>query len=72
MTFLPAVQTFNRLAAVDLRDMSEDLHSALRREAIRKGISISEYFGQIITEASTRLLGSSSADSVATSEGGEA
>jgi hypothetical protein len=66
--FASAMQTFNRLAAVDLRDMSEEHHAALRRESIKLGISISDYFGKIIAETSCRLMGVAETPS----EGGEA
>lgn len=50
------MQTLDRLSAVDLRGLTEDELSALRREAIRRGVSFPELLGQLVTEVSKRLL----------------
>ena len=47
----------DRLSAVDLRDLSEDQLAALRREAMRRGLSLPDLLGQLVDEASRRLLG---------------
>lgn len=49
--------TVDRLTAVDLRDLSEAEHAALRQEAIRRGLPFSEYLRQLVAETSARLLG---------------
>lgn len=45
-----------RLSAVDLRDLSEEEHAALRQAAIREGISLPELLGKVVADASRRLL----------------
>jgi hypothetical protein len=45
-----------RLSAVDLRDLSEEEHAALRQAAIRDGISLPELLGRLVADASRRLL----------------
>ena len=49
-------QTPNRLLAVDLRSLPEEKMTALRQEAIRRGISIDELLADLIDRASKRLL----------------
>lgn len=46
----------DRLAAVDLRSMSEDQMDALRLEAVRRGCSFPELLGQLVDEMSKRIL----------------
>lgn len=50
------MQTLARLSAVDLRSLSEDQLAALRREAMRRGVSFPELLGQLVDEISRRLL----------------
>lgn len=50
------MSTPDRLTAVDLRDLSEAEHAALRQEAITLGIPLSEYLRRLVTEASARLM----------------
>jgi hypothetical protein len=45
-----------RLSAVDLRDLSEAEHAALRQAAIRDGITLPELLGKVVAEASRRML----------------
>lgn len=54
--FLSAMQTFDRLSAVDLRPLRDDQLSALRQEAMRRGVSFPELLGQLVDEVSKRLL----------------
>lgn len=46
----------DRLVAADLRELSDDQLSALRREAMRRGLSLPELLGQLVDEVSRRLL----------------
>jgi len=46
----------DRLVAADLRELSEEQLSALRREAMRRGLSLPELLGQLVDEVSRRLL----------------
>lgn len=50
------MQTQDRLSAVDLRGLSDEQMSALREEAIRRGVAFSELLGQLVNEVSDRLL----------------
>lgn len=50
------VLTPDRLTAVDLTDFPEDLLAVIRREAIRRGITISEVATSMVREASERLI----------------
>lgn len=50
------MQSHDRLTAVDLRDLSEVEHAALRQEAIRLGISFSEYLSRLVADKSARLV----------------
>jgi hypothetical protein len=51
------MQTQDRLTAVDLRDLSEAEHAALRQGAIKANLSLPEYLGQLVADTSKRLLG---------------
>lgn len=46
----------DRLVAVDLRDLAEAELALLRQEAIRQGISFTEYLGQLVAEKSAALV----------------
>lgn len=46
----------DRLSAVDLRKLSEEQMGVLRQEAMRRGVSLSELYGQLVDEVSKRLL----------------
>lgn len=46
----------DRLIAVDLRNLSTEKMSALRRRAMRSGVSISELLAKEIEDLSDRLL----------------
>jgi hypothetical protein len=46
----------DRLVAADLRELSEKQLNALRREAMRRGLSLPELLGQLVDEVSRRLL----------------
>jgi len=50
------MSTQDRLTAVDLRDLSEKEHAALRQEAIRLGLPLSKYLARLVAERSARLL----------------
>ena len=52
----PARIPQDRLVAADLRELSDDQLSALRREAMRRGLSLPELLGQLVDEVSRRLL----------------
>ncbi|GAA5124521.1 hypothetical protein JIN84_12795 [Luteolibacter yonseiensis] len=47
----------DRLTAVDLRDLSEAEHAALRQAAITANLSLPEFLGQLVAKTSKRLLG---------------
>lgn len=51
------MQTQDRLTAVDLRDLTEAEHAALRQQAIAANLSLPEYLGQLVAKTSKRLLG---------------
>ncbi len=51
------MQTQDRLTAVDLRDLTEAEHAALRQQAIAENLSLPEYLGQLVAKTSKRLLG---------------
>jgi hypothetical protein len=46
----------DRLVAADLRELSDCQLGALRREAMRRGLSLPELLGQLVDEVSRRLL----------------
>lgn len=46
----------DRIGGVDLRGLSEEQMTALRLEAIRRGCSLSELYGQLVDEMAKRLL----------------
>lgn len=48
----------DRLTAVDLTALPNESMAALRREAIRRGISLSELVATLIHDASARLVAS--------------
>lgn len=48
--------TQDRLTAVDLRDLTDDEHTALRMGAIAANLSLPEYLGKLVAETSKRLL----------------
>jgi hypothetical protein len=48
--------TPDRLTAVDLTALPNDHMAALRREAIRRGVSLAELVAGFVNEASTRLV----------------
>jgi len=50
------MQTQDRLTAVDLRDLTDAEHAAIRQQAIAANLSLPEYLGQLIAETSKRLL----------------
>jgi hypothetical protein len=50
------MQTQDRLTAVDLRDLSEAEHAAIRQQAIAANLSLPEYLGKLVAETSKRLL----------------
>lgn len=50
------MQTQDRLTAVDLRDLTEAEHAALRQQAIAANLSLPEYLGQLVAKTSKRLL----------------
>jgi hypothetical protein len=50
------MQTQDRLTAVDLRDLTEAEHAALRQGAIAANLSLPEYLGKLVAETSKRLL----------------
>ena len=54
--FVFGMSTIDRLAAVDLSDLSEAEMSALRQGAIILGVPFSEYLARLIGDASTRLV----------------
>jgi hypothetical protein len=54
------MKTQDRLSAVDLHDVSDERMTALRREAIRRGVPFSELLGQIADEAAQKILESKS------------
>jgi predicted DNA binding CopG/RHH family protein len=49
-------QAPDRLIGVDLRSLSESKMTALRKEAIRRGIGIHELIASLIEQASERLI----------------
>lgn len=53
---MSTTQPPNRLLAVDLRSLPEDKMTALRKEAIRRGVSIDELLADLIARASERLI----------------
>jgi hypothetical protein len=57
---MSATLTPDRLTAVDLTDLPTDNMAALRREAIRRGISLSELVANLVNDASQRLVSSQS------------
>ena len=50
------MQLTDRLTAVDLRDLTEAEHSALRQQAIAANLSLPEYLGKLVADTSKRLL----------------
>lgn len=50
------MQTQERLTAVDLRDLPEHEHAALRQEAIKRGISFQEFITELVKETSKKLV----------------
>lgn len=60
--------TPDRLTAVDLTELPNESMAALRREAIRRGISLSELVATLIHDASTRLVASVSQNSTPTAQ----
>jgi len=50
------MQTQDRLTAVDLRDLTESEHAALRQAAIAANLSLPEYLGKLVADTSRRLL----------------
>lgn len=50
------MQTQDRLTAVDLRDLTDAEHAALRQGAIAENLSLPEYLGKLVAETSKRLL----------------
>lgn len=50
------MSSFQRLVAIDLRELSEAEMRALRQEAISLGMPIEEYLGKVTEEASARLV----------------
>jgi len=47
---------YDRLSAVDLRDLSEEHMTGLRREAMRRGVSMSGLLGQLVDEMAKRII----------------
>ena len=56
----------DRLTAVDLTALPVDNMAALRREAIRRGISLADLVANLINEASARLVASAGSQVPAT------
>jgi hypothetical protein len=54
---MSATLTPDRLTAVDLTALPNDNMAALRREAIRRGISLADLVAELVNEASERLVG---------------
>jgi hypothetical protein len=50
------MHTQDRLTAVDLRDLSDAEHAAIRQEAIAANLSLPEYLGKLVADTSKRLL----------------
>lgn len=50
------MQTQDRLTAVDLRDLTDSEHAAIRQAAITANLSLPEYLGKLVAETSQRLL----------------
>lgn len=57
---MSATLTPDRLTAVDLTELPTQHMAALRREAIRRGVSLSELVATMVHEASQRLVSSQS------------
>lgn len=56
----------DRLTAVDLTALPADNMAALRREAIRRGISLADLVADLINKASARLVASAGSQVPAT------
>jgi hypothetical protein len=50
------MQLHDRLTAVDLRDLTEAEHAALRQGAIAANLSLPEFLGDLVAKTSRRLL----------------